>query len=398
MPLDSQSHLLPGLLPARIGGIDFDMPDTSTTVGRRVAEHLFPGLDFAAYDDMGMSPEEINVYGVLLGDDYIQKAQSLRALFKQPGPKQLMHPWLGGLTVILEQPAEISFNNEELRVARFDATFKVISQSGRAATSISTASRLQTAAGKFISSAIKLSSVSSSLDRLVLPRIARLTRSAFENVQPLAIFETMQSAAEDLREYSDRSVVQASPVGAAAGFEPVQFVSPRQLSDRLSKGVVMFFEGISEAPSSTDLAQTISVGALAIGTAADLTLHIQHKSRNDAVKRRSELTELLLQVEISGTELSNIAAAANYASAVSELTRSAATLSAALHDDINEAIGRLPALHTITLERPQDSFLVAHHIYGDDLSRMQTGYEAIVARNDPRHPSQLPAGNIEVER
>ncbi|MCM0751947.1 hypothetical protein DEA98_13700 [Brucella pseudogrignonensis] len=42
MIFDSVSDILPGLLPASYRGISFFVPDTSTQVGRRVAEHLFP--------------------------------------------------------------------------------------------------------------------------------------------------------------------------------------------------------------------------------------------------------------------------------------------------------------------------------------------------------------------
>uniref|UniRef100_UPI000A46C0B7 DNA circularization N-terminal domain-containing protein n=1 Tax=Mesorhizobium sp. 1M-11 TaxID=1529006 RepID=UPI000A46C0B7 len=145
MILDSNGHVLPGCLPASFRGVSFFVPDTSTEPGRRVAEALFPGLDRAAYDDFGLSPAVITVDGFMVGDDYIIQARALEAAFERPGPGTLIHPWLGGMTVILEEPGTISFSASELRVARFSASFKRVSSGllalgGTAATLLSAAS------------------------------------------------------------------------------------------------------------------------------------------------------------------------------------------------------------------------------------------------------------------
>lgn len=129
----SEADTLPGLLTASFRGIEFFMPDASTAPGRRLEEYLFPGIDRAAYDDFGELPEEINVEGVLVGDDYIAQARALRAAFRRAGPGTLVHPWLGAMTVIAMDPPDISFSAGELRVARFSATFKVYASKGSAA-------------------------------------------------------------------------------------------------------------------------------------------------------------------------------------------------------------------------------------------------------------------------
>ncbi|KAA6205647.1 MAG: hypothetical protein DU429_01900 [Candidatus Tokpelaia sp.] len=70
---------LPGLMPASFRGIGFYAPDVSSEVGRRIAAHYFPGLDIAAYDDHGKSPEKITITGMYVGDDYIAHGKAPKA-------------------------------------------------------------------------------------------------------------------------------------------------------------------------------------------------------------------------------------------------------------------------------------------------------------------------------
>jgi len=80
------------------------------------------------------------------------------------------------------------------------------------------------------------------------------------------------------------------------------------------------------------------------------------------------------------------------------LRRSARDLQAALIADINETIGRLPAVVIFKNERPLDAWLLAQHVFGDTPQLIEAGYREIVARNRPRHPAALPAGGVEVLR
>ncbi|MCM0751948.1 hypothetical protein DEA98_13705 [Brucella pseudogrignonensis] len=68
----------------------------------------FPGIDVAAYDDMGLAPAVIQLDGLIVSDSYIVSAKALQAAFETPGPGTLVHPWLGPMQVILEETAEIS--------------------------------------------------------------------------------------------------------------------------------------------------------------------------------------------------------------------------------------------------------------------------------------------------
>lgn len=123
MGIFDRDDLLPGLLPASFRGVQFHMPDASTEVGRRVVVTLFPGIDAPAFDDLGQHAGPIWVTGILLGDDYVAQALALQAAIQTAGPGTLLHPWLGEMSVVVADPAQIRFSTRALRLVTFDVSF-----------------------------------------------------------------------------------------------------------------------------------------------------------------------------------------------------------------------------------------------------------------------------------
>lgn len=117
------SDLLPGLLPASYRGIRFHVVSSDHEVGRRILLTWFPGIDTPAVDDFGAYAGEIQIRGLVIGDDYIAQAAALETAFTARGIGTLMHPWLGEKLVQMEQPARIRFSDRELGVAWFEAGF-----------------------------------------------------------------------------------------------------------------------------------------------------------------------------------------------------------------------------------------------------------------------------------
>ncbi|MFC5421021.1 DNA circularization N-terminal domain-containing protein [Bosea eneae] len=115
--------LLPGLRPAAWRGVTFWVIDASHTVGRRIHATLYPGLDLKTHDDTGPLDGPIRLSGLIIGDDYVSKAEALGRAFRSPGSGTLMHPWRGPIDCVLLRPAEISFAADELRVARVECEF-----------------------------------------------------------------------------------------------------------------------------------------------------------------------------------------------------------------------------------------------------------------------------------
>lgn len=412
MILDSVGHVLPGCLPASFRGVSFFVPDASTEAGRRVAEALFPGVDRAAYDDLGLAPAVINIEGMMVGDDYVIQARALQVAFERPGPGTLIHPWLGAMSVILEEPGEISFSSTELRVARFSATFKrapsgLLSFGGTAAV-------LLTAVTVFLAAVRSLgaSPATTTLSRvstLAAGRTGRLVSGiwsdvatglagpAIRTVLPGAGASDAQALSTAIATISDTvvslvpavageaAVAPAAGAAEAAGLSPADAIA--LLLDAGSRIVALQ----DDAPATADRVMLISAGADAIGTAVSLSVYVDHASRQDALAMRGDLTAAIDTVRSAAGAID----AAEYAGAAAVGGRAALDLRAALAADINETIGRLPSVVVVTTTGPTDAFVLANDLYGDRVEAIEAGYRSIVERNRPRHPATLPAGRIE---
>lgn len=415
MIFDSFDHTLPGLLPASFRGIPFFVPDTSIEVGRRIAEHLFPGIDPAAYDDFGLSPELIDISGMIVGDDYIVQAQLLRAAFNTAGPGTLIHPWFGPMSVILEQPAEISFSAFELRVMRFNATFKR-QQTNFLSGFMPTASLLIAAALSLVDMAAAFASSPSkrTLSRLRIDATQRATKqvTSYWNAStgqasaqikvalPVSLVASPQGFAISAAAITDVIVGLvddlANPSSVAPSSEASSFsgLDVRQALDLLSAAGNGFTTLAKDATSHPDTVLLLGAAADALAKAAHLSAYVDHSSRADALSLRDGFVQQFDSfIDTLGTLYDG-----TYAAIASQTSRSIQDLRLALIADINETIGRLPAAQVLVTERQTDAFQIANHLYGDNPAAIEDGYQTIIDRNRPRHPAYLPAGRIEVTR
>lgn len=413
MIFDSVAHVLPGCLPASFRGAQFFVPDTSTEAGRRVAEHLFPGVDRAAYDDLGLHPAVISIDGLMVGDDYVAQARALQAVFERPGTGTLVHPWLGVMTVILEEPAEISFSATELRVARFTASLKRV-RAGLNGLLNSTAATLLGAALNFATSIMALGAspagrTISRVQDLATRRSTRLlssewlalpagsaspiVRSALPASLPSgpAGFTSATMAVTDavvghLQGNADAAVAPAAeaPVSATV-------VTVAQAVGLFLGAAQRFTLQQVDAPSSADRVLLLTAAGDPLGKAAGLSVQVEHVSREDALALRAQLVGAIdgFTDALAGIEDMQFTAVTTAAS------RAAGDLRAAVISDINEAIGRLPSLIVRNYDTETDAFAVANDLYGDRPETIETGYRSLVDRNRPRHPAMLPAGRVE---
>ncbi len=412
---DSLDWVLPGLLPGSFRGIPFHVPDASTEVGRRVVEYLFPGVDVPAYDDFGLTPAVVSIEGMIVGDDYVAQAKALEAAFETPGPATLIHPWRGPMTVIMEQPAQISFSAIELRVVRFSAAFKrlpafslgmSLGGAGRLTSSISaiiaaasnsiisTGSNISASRAKAISRSTRIATqIASGMTApagaaRTLPRI----KAALAAVQPAA------PASFDALIVSAAAIVgTAVPAPAVSPAAEATIETPPTALSLMSIGVSIaegFMAQSSAAPSDTDAVLILSSAAHFLGQTAAQSIYADYQSSQQAQAFRARATSAIDGL----TDMLEGVASSSFLPAVSQLRRAARDLQAALIEDINETIGRLPAVLIFRPERPLDSWQLAQHVFGDNPSAIEAAYEDIVTRNNPRHPAALQPGDVEVLR
>ena len=414
MIFDSISDVLPGLLPASYRGISFFVPDTSTQVGRRVAEHLFPGIDQAAYDDFGLATQTVKVEGLIVSDAYIAQAQALKAAFETPGPGTLIHPWLGPMQVIMEETAEISFAAHELRVVRFSATFKRYNGMGLLGFA-STASALIGAAFSLVSLAASLTTSPSrrTLSRLRTDATQRTARQVVSYWQSSAgrasalisaalpqslpaTPEALSSAASSVTDMIVNLVPDLAGTPAVAPAAEATSsstgLSARQALDINASAGAAFVVLAGDTVSRPDTVLLAGTAGDALAKAGQLAAYIEFGSRAEASALRDSLVAQL----DAYTDLLSSLSDSDFAAEASATIRATRDVRLCLIADINEAIGRLPASRIIETDRPSDAFQIANHIYGDDPSAIENGYLSIIERNRPRHPARIPAGRIEV--
>lgn len=417
MIFDSDADLLPGLLPASYRGVPFSVPDASSEVGRRVRQYLFPGLDDGAYDDFGQRPDVISISGVLIGEDYVSQAVALEQAFKTAGMGTLVHPWLGPMTVIMEEPGQISFADTELRVARFSATFKR-PPSTTIEAGLSTAAGLLSTALSAIAALVDLGRASDSITTSSVSSAAaassdRVLRSAWlalpageASAAIAAALGTVDTAsgqafAARVAGVTD-AVVRLVPgqngrpaVSPSAELQNVgPSLSAAASIDLLLTAASAVLAVIDDAPSDFDRALLAIAGSLPVVRAARLTAFVGFQSRNEATALRLRLCAALdagfqAMLPLGGGRLGGAARQAGNA---------LLALKTAAIEDLNEVIGRLPPLLVLTVDHDVDAWDVANHIYGDDPLRIEAGYAELVVRNRPRHPARLPAGRIEARR
>lgn len=402
--IDAFGDLLPGLMPALWRGINFHMPDTSTGPGRRIAEHLFPGIDAAAYDDMGAAPEKLNVTGLIVGDDYVLKAQALRQAFATPGPATLVHPWFGPLRVIVTEPADIKLTARQLRVVTFTVQFTVMASAGGRLSRLSGAALISTYAPQLIAAAHALvASASAGRARGVIRNAATSLTSAVL-ATPMAAFNPIGSSppalvldwAQQLSAQTDTAVVNTSDSAVA----PTNgFVASSPSRNPTAWYGVLQITASHLAASANTASNPLAVNvlrasaAIAIAEAALSFLHILPANRAEATAMRTSFAETLQTIR---SPVDAEAAAVGDAASFEALC---ADLDAALAADINELSGRLPRVLAIRLSAASDAFLLAHHFAGDNPEAVETAFDAIIERNQPRHPSLLEEGMlIEVPR
>jgi prophage DNA circulation protein len=410
------------LFDAEFRGVPFHMPDVREETGRRTVRFLFPGRDATWHEDMGALDGAIRVSGLIIGDDYIRRARRMREAFRTPGPGLLTHPWLGDLDVVLAEPAEISFSQGEMRLARFQASFEPWIE--RPPEKLDTLGLLLAALDALREAARRLLRIILAPLRLVLGVVSAvvgfaramvaLFRRVVAGVRGLAALprEIEASFAGLLNLGSARADAgYARAVGAAlaapstalreaariplapavAPFGGAPILAPTLPPASVAEALLGVQAGLlieAQPPAALRLAAASLVLADAIQVAAALDF----ASRGEAFAMRDRLDAALLALSAEAAAL-----AASDPEGAGGVWRELTGVRAAVARDLTERGGRLPAVETLRLPGTAPTWLVAHHLAGDEPGQIPGQYLDLVARNRPRRPARL-TGDVEVLR
>jgi prophage DNA circulation protein len=411
------------LLTATLGGVPFSVIDTSQEVGRRTLRFLYPGIDAASYQDIGADDGPIMLRGILAGDDYIAQTRALRAVFRSPGPWNLVHPWLGNFQVVQveNQRPKITLSQTELRIARFEVAvypFNPTAQPGLDTLSrlVEKAEALQADAQNWLASAMApiagvlgafgyvqgfVSNVSGQVTSVlgltpsggdIAPACApALAGLALPTIAPLPGWPAATAAA--------LMAVPAAIGGAATPLVP-SAVAPGGASVAAAAAdpadVVTTLLAIVPGLSSSNMpspgpALAAAFQAALVGAAVLAAAGIDYASQQVA-----EAQAAILYAALDAAAAAVATVAQSDPANAAPVWRDLSGLKAALAADLNALIGRLPEVVIINIPTSMSAWLLAQYVSGDEPGAVFATYQDICARNQVFHPAMVPAGPVEV--
>jgi prophage DNA circulation protein len=403
---------LPGCLVGSWRGVPFHVPDVATPAGRRIVAIDLPGTDITLHEDLGLATGPIRVSGLIAGDDHLATVQAFRAACEAPGPGTLVHPWLGEMQVVLSEPADIVFRSSELGTATFQATFERWSGAsgltGRATLAAIAAAVVGTsvvaralagiavARGGIDAAAALLATVATSLSG----SLAGSSLSTLLSGTGLGASVSAIADGDGLADWaaSLAAVVAGAgvpPASPAIGVGPLGRASEAAV-DPWSTVVALLevaVDAVSVEVDEGEGAARLSLAVTLLGAATDPLAAVDWESRQQALAARAAIStaiDTVARAAIAGGGADEDIAVRR------ETWRSLAGLRRAIHEDLDDRIGRLPSVMVVTPPTRVSAWVVAHHLFGDDPKAVREGFEDIVRRNHLAHPSILPDGPIEV--
>lgn len=107
------------LLPASFRGVAFFIEQASVPAGQRGQLHEFVQRDEPFYEQLGKQAQVHKLTAYIIGPDCFKRRDKLLEALETPGAGELVHPWLGRMSVKVG-PCEVSHDRREGGMARFE--------------------------------------------------------------------------------------------------------------------------------------------------------------------------------------------------------------------------------------------------------------------------------------
>ncbi len=385
-----------------IRGVPFLVREGGQEGGRRVALHEYPGRDLPWAEDMGRKARRWTVEMLALGADYMAARDALIDALEKPGPAEMVHPWLGRITVQVESwrlrestrnggMAEISVTVVEagrmqMPTAALDTQSAVARAAGaaRAAADASFAANFSVAGQPAFVAASALDAIGGVLD--AMDAVASIIHA------PAELAAQAASTVSSLRSGLDALVL--APAELARGLGGAFAAIAGMASDPLpAMRALRDLAGSTPAQAVSNPATPARRGEAANRTALDMLI------RTHAVSREAEASARYAPPS-SGEALAMRDDLAGRIDAVAENVADDAVfvalqdLHAAVVRDLTARAAALPRLASIRLAARLPALVAAHRHLGDARRA-----DELARRNNAPYPGFLPAGvDLEVIR
>jgi hypothetical protein len=414
--------LYDSLLDASIGGAPFLYVDARDEPGRRTLRFLFPGSDIPAFIDLGHDDGPLHLTGCVIGDDHVRQANRLRAVFSQPGPYTLVHPWLGTFLVMPErrpvftdaqdsirrttfevslwrfQPLQPALSStldglldqlDALRLAARAALRQVLAPIAGVLSALGTVTSFASQAGAWFHIA-----VGGGLQNIVIESLTNLSGVAAiipTNDYGDAVTDTLAAPSAALAGATTPPIPSAIGPGDAA-------TTPTPVDGRLTAGAMLTVAGDAAASSGPPPWPVLSLAlqALLLADSCSAASDIEFTDQQEAMAWRDRVAGALDTAASAAAAAAAAAIAPASPVALGELWAALVAVRAAWLADMNAVIGRLPAVATLVLPAtPVSVWLVAQYLAGDTPANLVATVDAVMARNRLYSPA-IEAATVEI--
>jgi len=398
------------LSKASFRGVPFHMPGGKLKSGRQIDRHFFPGGEKPFNEDLGAKGRKYPVTAFLIGDDYLQLTQNLIDALEKKGPGRLVHTYLGAFNAEVDD-FEVSYSDKHGGMATLTIEFlpegKKPNPTVKADTSAKVASSADGAL-EAVQKVFKNRFNASSKPAFVAESGKDLVNGAMDRLDQTT--RLISSAGDPLTNFN-RTLKQGrasvSDLVRAPGDLASQLVDLYQsvvnLSDspdqiiRVLRQLASFGNDLPSVPGATpsrfqqaanQSAMVNLVGDIALIEEARATAKLPFATYNDAIATRDDLSSRLVEATDKAGENGD-----------DDLWRSFRQLNSDVIEDISIRGADLVTLGSHTPSTTQSSLLIAHKLYGADLSQVETRAAEIVTRNKVFKPGFIDGGReLEVLR
>jgi prophage DNA circulation protein len=384
------------LQPAKLGDAGFLVESAEAELGRNTQVHEYPLRDVPFVEDLGRTARRFRLSAYVIGPEYMTARDALIVEIEKPGPRTLVHPYLGQLTVSLVQCEGPRESTREGGMAWFAITFVETGNQQFPAAAVDTARNVAQRAdvasaaigGNFVTGFVTknappgvLASATRAVQRFS-DRVRELVQVATTLPAPISGFI---AALNDLSgAVSTLILVPQSLVSSVMSLiqQLESIVEQPEFALEIVRGLFHFGSDFS-APSTTTPAgaqaaanQAAIVGLVqqtAIVRAAVIASQIQFtgSSFEDVTSLREELV----------TQIDGIADAVGD----DELFTALIDVRSAITVDLERRAAPLARIVPVTLREPWPAIVLAYDLYENALRDAE-----IIARNGVRDPNFLP--------
>ncbi|MBK67926.1 MAG: hypothetical protein CMP22_07320 [Rickettsiales bacterium] len=397
------------LRKASFKGFEFSLSDESKEFGRDVVKHKILNASAPSYEDVGQKETSFTLEIAIGGNDnFLEDAQAFEALLSEKGSGRLVLPHDGEMTAVVTS-ARRRTTTKEIGIVYFTVTFDRDEEKNDTAT-VSTSTILKQRSNTSFNSALtdftksyranvpdfvhnasltEINGIATDL-ALAISRVKSDFIAPDFNVENTAVFaDQIVSMFQGLLSFE-------APVNYTIATQSASNTPTANQSLEIAKALIDVagtaqIEEVAGATATQSLrssnSQAIHVMAKvsALSAAADAVSYAEFTSKEEAITVRDDLLSDMGELRSSSGALG-----------WNDSYISLGGLMAAVNDDINTGLGRLPSTALVQNNSVLSSLALAYRLYGHDLQNVVSKSDDLIKRNRVVHPSFIPIQDLEV--